>query len=108
MLRAAKDINVSDQINRMQSEISNLTSQLSTYVTREGRNVNGMASKLVDNLNSKVNDYSGQIGDLTDTASEQLDGLQRFLTVEVKRHPLRTLAIAGIAGLIIGAVSRSR
>lgn len=105
MLRAAKDINLSDQIDRMQSEISNLTSQLSAYVAREGKTVNGIANKLVDNVSSKVNDYSGQVGDLT---HEQLDGLQRFLTVEVKRHPLRTLAIAGIAGLVIGAMSRSR
>ena len=108
MLRAARDINVNDQISRMQSQISSLTSQLGGFIDRERGHAGTVANRLVDTLNSKVSDYSGQFGDLADSASERMDGLQKFLTVEVKHRPLRTLAIAGVIGILLGAMSRGR
>ena len=108
MLGTARDTNIAKQVNRLQSDISDLTSQIGAFVSKERDQAGGAANKFLSEVNSRVSDYGSQLSDIADRANDQMDGLQRFMTTEVKRHPLRTLAIVGVAGLILGAMTRGK
>ena len=108
MLGSARQTNVYDQISRMQAEITDLTSQLRKFGAREKKLATGLASNIADTVGSRYDDYSSQINALADKAGDQADAVQSFVMGELKRHPLRTLAVAGLLGVVFGALSRGR
>lgn len=108
MLGSARQTNVYDQINKMQAEIGDLTHQLNKFVSREKKHAAGLASSIADSVSNRYSDYSDQISGLAETASEHADTVQKLLMSEIKKHPLRTLAVAGLIGVVFGAMSRSR
>ena len=108
MLGSARQTNVYDQISKMQAEISDLTSQLSKFAAREKKHAAGLANSIADTVTDRYNNYSGQISNFADTATDHADAVQSFVMSEVKKHPLRTLVVAGLIGVVFGAMSRSK
>jgi ElaB/YqjD/DUF883 family membrane-anchored ribosome-binding protein len=108
MHRTDLTTSLTDQIDKLQSQVNTLTVRLAKFLDEEKSALQGastVARRLVSQTSRR---YGDQINELAGSAGGQLSDLQDAIYADVKRHPLRALAIVGGIGLLLGAFTRRR
>lgn len=103
---AASDL--AEQVEKLRKELADLSSSMAGMVEREKDHALRSARKFADNVSGHIRDYAPDTDALLRQARGHADDLGKALGDEVKRNPLRTLAIAAGIGLLIGALSRGK
>lgn len=63
------------------------------------------ATELADQVSKGIKSAGAEADVLIDAAKDQATALQKLLADELRVHPMRTLCIAAVAGLLVGYVS---
>lgn len=63
-------------------------------------------NELVANLNSKLAEFGTSSTDIAEKAKSTYSDIEKLVVREVSERPVRTLAVVGLAGLVLGLMSR--
>ncbi|SDU32523.1 YqjD family protein [Stappia sp. ES.058] len=90
---------IEENIARIRGDIADLASSLKKYGAGKSDEYRSRASAAGDDLTRKSQDA---LSDLT----AELQGYEKALTEEIRRHPLQSLGIAAGIGFLIAALVR--
>ena len=108
---SAKDLSVDDllsQVNSLRDEIGSLSRQFVRYVDQEGDSMSRAARQAIADLNQQLQSYGVDTDALTKSIRTKSDEVRKAARNEIRRHPLRSLAVTVGLGLIIGAMVRGK